>query len=458
MLQLKSKAALAQEATTLAESFRLVYYRNNLYAPVHYLTEEPNPGGDPEETCWEILTPHDIQRIAAQKFQTMFASDSELRAFYFMTTQASEGIYHTVDSLLVKTDQGLRILDETGSLVKPTGEFVANTLQPTLNTDEGLKKEVFDTMVTWLGSEEEAVSLLHHLATALAPGWSAVKYVLLIGEGRNGKGVLIGMVNRLFGSHNISSVPRQEIAKRTPMVIELNGKLINLIYDGAMEYIKDSGPEKTLTAGEPASIKDLYVSAPVTVQTNALFVEALNREPLSRDKSPALQKRLARFYFDKVFPVDNAFSKRMWSPELVGAFLALLIDYYVQEHEIAEKLALTEASQALQLEHMYLNSHGLQFLKAMHDEGQLPGAGDLLDDVGKKFISWQKLTSGSTWELPEVTQQLATIFTVERKSKRVGGTVKKVKVVTGFKPDTQRYLDTLEGGLDEDSIDRMVGD
>lgn len=456
MLQLKSKAALAQEATTLATSFRLVYYRNNLYAPVHYITQEPNPDGDPEETHWEVLTQHEIQRLAAAEFRTMFSSDSELRAFYFMTTQASEGIYHSVDSLLVKTGQGLRVLDGQGMLQVPGGSFAANTLQPTLNSDDGLKKEVFDTMVSWLDSEEEAVSLLHHLATVLAPGWSAVKYVLLIGEGRNGKGVLIGMLNRLFGESNISSVPRQEIAKRSPMVIDLNGKLINMVYDGAMEYIKDSGPEKTLTAGEPASIKDLYVSAPVKVQTNALFVEALNKEPLSRDKSSALQKRLARFYFDKVFPIDKAFEGRMWSDEIMGAFLALLIEYYVQPHEMAVKLALTEASQELQLEHMYQNSHGLQFLKTMFDEGQMPEDGDELEEVGKKFMAWQKVTSGSAWELPDVTQQLATLFTVERKSKRSGGTVKKIKVVTGFKPDTQRYLDSLEGGLDEDRINSMV--
>ena len=264
------------------------------------------------------------------------------------------------------------------------------------------------------------------------------------------------MLNRLFGDSNISSVPRQEIAKRSPMVIDLNGKLINMVYDGAMEYIKDSGPEKTLTAGEPASIKDLYVSAPVKVQTNALFVEALNKEPLSRDKSSALQKRLARFYFDKVFPMDKEFEARMWGDEIMGAFLALLIDYYVQPHEMAVKLSLTEASQELQLEHMYQNSHGLQFLKTMFDEGQLPAVGDELEEVGKKFMAWQKISSGTSWELPEVTQQLATLFSVERKSKRSGGAVKKIKVVTGFKPDTQRYLDSLEGGLDEDRINSMV--
>src|SRR5690606_20791039 len=228
----------AQEATTLATSFRLVYYRNNLYAPVHYITQEPNPDGDPEETHWEVLTQHEIQRLAAAEFKTMFSSDSELRAFYFMVTQASEGVYHSVDSLLVKTDKGLRVLDGQGTLQVPDGSFAANTLQPTLNSDDGLKKEVFDTMVSWLDSEEEAVSLLHHLATVLAPGWSAVKYVLLIGEGRNGKGILIRRHDRLFGDSNNSSAPRQEIAKRSPMVIDLNGKLINMAYDGAMEYIK----------------------------------------------------------------------------------------------------------------------------------------------------------------------------------------------------------------------------
>src|SRR5690606_31537198 len=98
---------------------------------------------------------------------------------------------------------------EEGTLIVPDGTFVPNYVQPQLNESETHKQKVFDTIVEWLGSAEVAKSLLHHLATCLHPGYSAAKYVLLIGEGRNGKGVLLSMLETLFGRENISNITRQ---------------------------------------------------------------------------------------------------------------------------------------------------------------------------------------------------------------------------------------------------------
>ena len=459
MRRLKSKQELATDAMTLAQSFKLVWYRNNLYVPTHYTTGEVNAFGTPEDTLWKTMSQADLRRLAGAQFSTLFASDSELRNFHFMVMQSAQFIEETVDALMVRTSVGLRVLTESGQLVEPDGSFIANTLLPQLVEDEARKKEVFDTIANWLNSEEEAHSLLYHLATVLAPGWSAVKYVLLLGEGRNGKGVLLGMLSRLFGKENMSAVPRQEMAKRSPMVIDLNGKLINVISDGSVEYIKDSGTEKTVVAGEPAAIKDLYVSAPVTVQTNALFVEALNTEPLSRDKSPALQKRLARFHFDNIYELDKTFESHMWSEEMVGAFLSLLIDHYVRRSEAAEKLALTAASKELQLDHMLHNSHGLQYMKTLFDEGNLDVIGEQLEAVAKGFIIWRGVVGDkSSWDLAEAVALLGPVFEVERKSKRINGSVRKVKVITAFKSDAQRFIESLEVIEDEDSFNAMVDD
>ena len=85
-----------------------------------------------------------------------------------------------------------------------------------LNEDVADKDRVFGVITEWLDSEEEAHSLLHHLATALAPGWSAVKYVLLLGEGRNGKSLLMKMLHQMIGWDNVSSVTRQNDRRAEP--------------------------------------------------------------------------------------------------------------------------------------------------------------------------------------------------------------------------------------------------
>lgn len=445
MLRIKTPAEQATESINMAQSFELVWYRNSLYVPTHFATGNVHPSGDPEETYWETMDQRDVRVLAKSQYLTLFKNDSDLRNFHFMVMQSAREVRDVSEDLLIKTEDGLRLLNSRGELEVPDGRFVANTLKPELNTNEAAKQEVWDTIVNWLGSETEATSLLHHLATVLAPGWSAVKYVLLIGEGRNGKGVLLGMLDRLFGKENMSQIPRQEIAGRKPMVIELNGKLINLVMDGSVEYIKDSGPEKTLVAGEPLPIKDLYVSAPVTVQTNALFVEALNKEPMSRDKSSALQKRLARFYFNNVYELDKKFERHMWSDDMLGAFLALLIDHYVLEEEAAEKLALTEASQELQMEHMLHNSLALQYLKQMFMDGTLDVIDEPLDAVAKSFIVWRgSVGDKSSWDMSEAIQQLEPVFEVSRKSKRINGRVTKIKIIDDYKGDAKRFIDSLE--------------
>lgn len=462
MLELKTKKELSQEAFKLARSFAMVRYRHITYMPADYETHDTTITPAPDRTIWVPLNRAKIQRQAAEQFDTMFATESELSSFEFMVAQSANRHDGECNTLLVRTTEGLRELQEDGQLHEVTGGFVPNTLWPMLNTEQEDKQEVLDTIVEWLDSEEEAHSLLRHLATALAPGWSAVKYVLLLGEGRNGKSVLMKMLQSIFGWDNCSNVTRQEIAAASPTVAELNGKLLNVVFDGRAEYVKDSGMEKSLIAGEVIPIRKLYESVPTPVQTNALFVEALNREPKSTDKSMALQKRLVRFQFPNVYAQDHRFEARMLSEQMLGAFLALLIDHYVHRDDVAEKLAPTRKGVELQLEHMFINSLGLQFLRHVEETDPMGTAGLIgadLSDVVKTYQAWRiKENDLGGWAEPDVATLLQPLLNIERKSKRVGGKPRKIKVVTSLKAEALAFIDTLKGDDTDDILDALVED
>jgi hypothetical protein len=294
----------------------------------------------------------------------------------------------------------------------------------------------------------------------LSPGWSAVKYILLLGVGRNGKGVLIKMLHGLVGSENISHVTRQHMAENNPVVTELNGKLLNLIYDGQAEYLKDTGTEKSLVAGEPVPIRKLYDSNTTTVQTNALFVEGLNHEPKSKDKSSALQKRLVRYHFSNVYPLNRAFEKKMTSEKMLGAFLSLLIDHYVLEDELAEKLALTSKAMELQLEHMFTNSIGLQFLKNF-DLVSAGGIDDMvgltIDDLVQKFRAW-RLAEGDSgqWAEPDIVGLFDPLVETDRVSKRVNGKPRKVRAVRTLRPEARSFIENQKEDEDAELLDAVV--
>lgn len=452
MLELKTKKELAAHAFTMSQGYGLVRFRNVTYIPADFETQDTSVPPAADRTIWLPLSRSDIRRMGAEQYDVLFATDGELSSFEFMVSQYANQEQGRAESLLIRTDQGLQRLTDTGDLAPPTGLFVANTVMPMLCTDEEKKTAVFDILSEWLDSDDEAESLLSHLATILSPGWSAVRYVLLLGEGRNGKSVLLKMVQALFGMHNVSNVTRQHIAEQSAVVTELNGKLVNIIYDGRAEYLKDSGTEKSLIAGEPAPIRKLYESTATMVQTNALFLEGLNREPKSSDKSGALQKRLVRFQFPNVYALNHLFEKHMLAPETLGAFLSLLIDRYVLEDEVALRLQPTKKAIELQIDHMHTNSLILQFFKYLEDVDPL-GANVLihqsLDVAVQLFQAWRvKEHDIATWAAPDVANLLIPLLETSRKSIREDGKIRKTRLVTAFKRDALDFLESLEGNDD----------
>lgn len=452
-LELKNKQVLAGEAFKMSQSYNLVRYREVTYIPADYETHDVLNHVEPERTIWLPTDRGFIQRFAAAQFDTLFANDGELRSFEFMVAQTATHVDQVATSLLVRTPDGLKVLDEDGQLVEPDGVFRPNTVVPMLNEDVAVKDRVFSLIAEWVDSEEEAHSLLHHLATSLAPGYAAVKYVLLLGGGRNGKSLLLKMAAALFGRHNVSNVTRQDMSEGTTAVLELNGKLLNIVFDGQKTYLKDSGREKSLIAGEPVPIKKLYESAPVIVHSNALFIEGLQEEPKSGDKSSALQKRLVRFMFPNVYPLNIPFEKEMLREENLGAFLSLLIDHYVKEDEVHEKLAPTAKAMELQLEHMYVNSVALQFLKWLEEndaEGVTGVLGSPLTELVPKFQSWRiKENDLGTWAEPDVLALFTPLITTERKSVRIDGSPRKVRVATSLKDEARAFIESLKGHEDD---------
>lgn len=462
MLELKTRAQLAKDAYVLAGSLSLVRYRSVTYIPADFETGETDVTPDPDRTIWLPLTREDTQMLAREQFKTLFANDSELTNFVFMVAQSATQQREAVDSLLVRTAAGLRELTDEGKLVDVSGDFRPNAIVPMLNEDQAEKDRVFNWLVEILGdSEEEAHSLLYHLATSLALKYSAVKYVLLLGGGRNGKSTLLKMLQALYGKANVSNVTRQDIAQQSPVVTDLNGKLLNIVFDGMAEYLKDSGAEKTLIAGEPFSIRRLYESTPTVVQTNSLFIEGLQHEPKTRDKSTALQKRLVRFAFPNVYPLNHTFERRMLRADSLGAFLSLLLDHFVPEEDVAKQLAPTAKAMELQLEQMYTNSLGLQFLKYIEENDPLGVAGTLLgkpmDLVGPLFKAWRiKEDDLAAWAEPDIQQQLAPLINTERRSKRDGSKVRKVNVFVSLRPEAHDFIESLKG--DDGDDDALVED
>lgn len=442
-MELVTPKQLAEIARTIAHGMELVYNQNVVFMPINYYTKEPGPT-DLDKQVWQALSRRDIQRLANYQGRVLFANDAQLSSFEMMLNQFARDEEEASNKLLVSTDKGLQTLDQDGKLRMPMGEFVPNFITVPKNDDPDDIKLVRSTLHGWLDSEDEVTSLLHHFATALAPGWSAVRYVLLLGGGRNGKSVLLKMMERLFGRHNISSITRQQIAQALPVCHELNAKLMNIVYDGKMEYITDSSMEKTLVAGERAQVRMLYESGTTDVQTNALFVEALNQEPKTRDKSSALQKRLSRFQFPNVFDLDLEFEAMMLQDKMVGALFTLLSDHYVRRSEVADKLKPTTSSLEMQVEMQVLNNPMLQFAShlCVQDPAwlkRLTEGGVSVAALAASFMAWRLDEGHNAYNTADVHQMLTNMF----HTKRVTSAGRRDLIITAPRGEMAVYLNQL---------------
>ena len=438
MPDLKTKQQIVDLAQTLARDMRLVQRGPTTYIPAHWDTLSIEGPFAPDETVWIPLSHQEKRDLGNHKGNILFYTDGDLRSFNLVLSQFAENFRGKALHLLIRTQGGLKTLNSVGQLMDPTGLFVPNYIRPMLNEDPADQQFVFETIKEWLGGDEELChSLLYHLATSLAPGYSAVKYIILLGEGRNGKGTLLTMITKLFGEENISGVSRQEMSQRRATIADLNDKLLNVVFDGQMEYIRDSSTEKTIIAGEPLFIEMKYENAPTKIQTNALFIEALNQEPKARDKSSALQKRLVRFSFPNIYAMDKGFERKMTSERMLGAFLGLLINHFVREDELAEKLALTASSINLQLEQMWLTNPMLQYME--HLGAKDPSALDKLaqgkiwlDDFLNSFKPWAETQGMQERSDGDLVALMKSAFVIQSKTR-----------VRDKKRSTQRYIKSL---------------
>lgn len=444
MPTIKTRQQLSEEAVTLAESFHCVYYNGVSYIPADCETHDTSVEPPPGRRMWLPLTLARLQEKARDQFDTLFSTDRELDGFSFMVNQASTLVNTQRTSLLIRAGSGVMELKEDGQLHQASGEFIPNCLPLEMNQDPDDKAEVMSVLSDWLDSEEEALSLLRHCATALAPGWSAVKYILLIGDGRNGKSVFLTMMQRVLGQDNVSSVERQDMSEGKPQVTQLLGSLANIVMDGKALYLKDSGVEKTLVAGETVSIRRLFKSEATPVSTNGLFLEGLNREPRSSDKSSALQSRITRFWFPNTYPDDLQFWDRMTSDRMLGAFMSLLVDNYVKKGDKAVMLQPTSQAVSMKLEHMHINSLALQFIYHLMQNDPL-GESALIDlpvsELHQMFTSWRIQENDlNPWSEVNVVAEFKPLLTTVRRSQRHGSAVAKIRVVTGFKKDALDFI------------------
>jgi putative DNA primase/helicase len=126
------------------------------------------------------------------------------------------------------------------------------------------------------------------------------KAVMLYGNGDNGKGVFIKLIEAFVGSENCSHVALQELDNDKFASADLCGKIVNTFADLKSQKLLTTGNFKTLVSGDSVRAQERY-GKPFSYRNSAKLIYSTNKIPDSDDKSYAYFKRWLILSFDKVF-------------------------------------------------------------------------------------------------------------------------------------------------------------
>lgn len=125
---------------------------------------------------------------------------------------------------------------------------------------------------------------------------------MLLGEGSNGKSVLIEILEKIFGKENISNVPLSQLTNPFQL-IQLSNSLINI---GSETSTNVNGAEtimKAVTAGDTVSA--CYKNKPfINFKSRSKCIFLLNDMIQSRDYSYGFARRLSFIKFEAMFVDD----------------------------------------------------------------------------------------------------------------------------------------------------------
>jgi putative DNA primase/helicase len=203
-----------------------------------------------------------------------------------------------------------------------------------------------------LEGDRERVALLQEwYGLCLTRDTNRQKFLVMEGEGANGKSVACAALEALLGADNCSHVPLEVFGERFQLETTL-GKLANIATEvGELDKAAE-GFLKSFTSGEEMQFDRKY-KPPVTAAPSARLVLATNNRPRFSDRSGGLWRRMILMPFRVVIAADDptrvyGMDKREWweaSGELPGILNWALVglDRLRQQNRFTESKVCNEA-------------------------------------------------------------------------------------------------------------------
>ncbi|MBI4498626.1 MAG: hypothetical protein HY689_12080 [Chloroflexi bacterium] len=155
------------------------------------------------------------------------------------------------------------------------------------------------------------------LAWLLVADLAIKKAILLIGDGDNGKSVLLRAITAFVGKENVSNVTLHKLEADRFAAARLVGKLANICADLPTEHLSGTSVFKMITGGDPIQAEYKFKeSFDLDAYCKLLF--SANHPPRSADATSAFFERWVVIPFDAVFKGSTAIPSQVLDARLTA--------------------------------------------------------------------------------------------------------------------------------------------
>lgn len=268
------------------------------------------------------------------------------------------------------------------------------------------------------------------------------RFFIFRGEGANGKGTLLQILRKIYGSENCTALSMSDMGDMH-YIPSMIGKLLNLgddiedspITKSQFKYVKN------ITSADAIEVRLLYSqSEQATIQTKLIFTS--NNDIRTYDKGYALERRMCWMpMFNKIEKPDPDFISKMTTPEALKYWMHLIVKAYQRLYASGWTKGIIYED--YNNEYHRHNNLALMFIEETDDPND-PGKifeGHTRSEILQMFEEWKKETSSEDDSRPlnknQFDQIVWTKFQMGFARKKVNGEVKRVLI---YQKNTQQSI------------------
>lgn len=277
---------------TLADTEEILYYKNGIY----------HPGG-------EQVIKIELEKIAGYSIKN-YQRNEIIAHVRYRTIAKREDFDSDINIINVKNG----LVNILSGEVKPHSPDYLSLVQLPVKYDPmALCPKIIGFLID-IQSREGISLIIRFFGYCIYKSACYEKALMFIGPGKNGKSVLIKLIESFVGQENVSHASLQELTGDRFAGADLYGKLVNTFADLESNKLTNTGIFKTLVSGDSIRAQRKH-QQPFSFHNYSKLIFSTNKILRSDDMSYAYYRRWIILIFDKLFDGENQ------DPELINKLI-----------------------------------------------------------------------------------------------------------------------------------------